>query len=161
MIVCAGSAVMADRVLISGRLLKTCSSPRNGASDSRVCLGVRWSAVISVGLSAEPHAQGQFGVRAAAHGNQHVLNLIGQRAAHQGHITRRACQYFGGRDVQRVELARPVQQQQVRFVGGNRFRQDRPTDDARRGLGLCSVPARRRSTRAAGAAPAALHTRPR
>ena len=88
-------------------------------------------------VDAEPHAQGQFGMRAAAHGNQHVPNLIGQRAAHQGHITRRVRQHLGGRNVQRVEVARPFQQQQVRFVGGNGFHQVVPR--LMRDMHLCFV----------------------
>jgi hypothetical protein len=79
-----------------------------------------------VWLCTQTYPQGQFGVRATAHGNQHMLDLFWQGTAHQGYITRRTRQHFGGSDAQRVELARPVQQQQIRFVGGDGFRQVGP-----------------------------------
>ncbi len=65
-------------------------------------------------------------MRAAARGNQHVFDLIRQRAAYQGHIARRACQHFGGGDAQRIELARPIEQQQIRFISGDGFREIGP-----------------------------------
>jgi hypothetical protein len=122
MMVCAGSVVIADRVLTSGSFLRICL-PANGHR-SHFCQADGHRQIDRVG--AEPYAQGQFGMRAAAQGNQHVRDRIGQRTAHQCHVTGRARQHFGRSDVQRVELARPFEQQQVRLVGGDRFHQIGP-----------------------------------